>query len=136
MRRIVSLLMGSLALGACDLDTGPGGAPTLDDPAVIEVVGGADQIAKAGTQLPGAIIVRISDSRKEPVSAVSVLFEVTAGEGSLSATTVKTDPSGIAQVDWTLGPDIGAQQIEARVIEPKTGQVVLSARIGATATAQ
>ena len=134
VRRAVSIA-GLLTLGACDLESGAGGAPTLTTPAVLEVVGGADQVGRAGTRLPGAIIVRVSDSRKEPVVGVSVLFEITLGEGTLSATTGKTDSGGDAQVEWTLGPDIGAQQMEARVVDPRTGQVVLTARISATANA-
>ena len=124
-----------MVIGACDLDSAAGGPPTLSTPAVLEVVGGADQAAPVGARLPAAVVVRVSDSRKEPVVGVSVLFDVTLGEGTLSASTGKTDSGGNAQVEWTLGPEVGAQQMEARVVDQRTGQVVLTSRISATATA-
>ena len=133
-RRATSLA-SLLVVVACDLGSEAGGPPVLSTPAVLEVVGGADQVGTIGTRLPGAITVRVSDSRKEPVVGTSVLFDVTLGEGTLSPSTSKTDSNGDAQVEWTLGPDAGVQQIEARVVDARTGQVVLTARVSATATA-
>jgi hypothetical protein len=127
-------LSASVGLIACELDSPAGGGPVINEPAVLEVLGGKDQTAKVGTKLPAAIIVKVSDSRKEAVLGVTVTFEVIVGEGSLTSTSVKTAADGTAQVDWTLGPDTGGQQIEARVVDPRSNQVVLSARINAVAT--
>src|SRR5512134_35492 len=99
MRRIFTCICTGVALAGCDLESGAGGGPVLNSPAVMEIVGGGDQVAKAGATLPAAVIARVSDSRKEPVRGVTVTFEVTVGEGSVSATTVKTDAGGNAQVD-------------------------------------
>lgn len=136
MRRPAWTILLTITLGACDLASDAGGAPLLNSPATLEIVGGNDQSATVGTKLPAAIIVRVSDSRKEGIVGVNVTFEVTLGEGTLSGTTVKTASDGTAQVDWTLGPEAGAQQLEARVVEPSTGRVLLSARINATASAR
>ncbi|MEJ7809509.1 MAG: hypothetical protein WKG32_03745 [Gemmatimonadaceae bacterium] len=128
------ILAASVVAGGCNTDSPPGGPPDHGEPARLTVVGGNGQTARAGTRLPGAVIVRVEDSRGEALRGVNVAFEVTGGEGTLDAATAKTDEQGEVKVDWTLGPEPGVQEIEARILEPSTGRVLLSAKATATAT--
>jgi uncharacterized repeat protein (TIGR01451 family) len=50
--------------------------------------------------------VRVLDQHDNPVSGVTVSFEVTSGAGSVSGATQVTDSEGLAQVGgWTLGSE-------------------------------
>lgn len=72
-----------------------------------------DQVALAGTAVaqPPAVLVT---SDGAPLSGVTVAFAVTAGDGTLDATTAMTGADGIARVPgWTLGAVPGKNEVTA-----------------------
>jgi hypothetical protein len=50
------------------------------------------------------------------VGNAKVAFAVTAGGGSVSPASAKTDPNGVAAVKWTMGPQKGVNSITATVL--------------------
>ncbi len=81
-----------------------------------------DQEGPAGTQLAEPFVVEIRDQNGSPLSGATVTFAVTAGGGTLSATTDTTDANGIASTSLTLGRQPGANTVQATVegLEPVT----------------
>src|SRR5262245_3536524 len=108
MRWVFALGIVGIAFGACNAPVevkGPG--PTL------EIVSGSDQSAELGTTLALPFIAIVKDGNHEPLSDVSVVFEVTSGGGTLSAASVKTDAMGQAQTTLTVGAMAGANTVTA-----------------------
>ncbi len=85
-------------------------------------VSGEGQEELTGTQLDEPLVVSVVDQDGLPLAEVSVTFAVTAGGGTLSATTVTTDANGRAATRLTLGSDPGTHTVEATVagLEPAT----------------
>ncbi len=102
----------------------PGPAATL------AVSSGDAQSAGVGTALPAPIVVGVTDAFGNPVAGVNVAFAITSGRGALSAASATTDANGEAGVTWTLGPDRGAQSVEASAAS--LGTVAFSATATAT----
>lgn len=100
----VHALIGILALlaaaGSCHDEETP--IPPGTDFS-LEVSGGNDQVGGTGRELPEPIEVRAVDAQGNALEGVSVRFEVTAGGGTLSSASLRTDGAGVASVRWTLG---------------------------------
>ncbi len=96
--------------------TGLAVARTLDKPS------GNQQEGAAGAALTEALVVEVRDQNGQPLAGVEVTFAVTAGGGTLSSTTAKTDADGRAATTLTLGPRPGTNTVEATVdrLEPVT----------------
>ena len=128
--RVVRAALAVLALAAC------GGndivLPDEGEPAEIAAVGGNEQSRPAGNLLPDSLTVKVTDVQDRPVFDVPVTFVVTAGGGTVSPATARTDASGQARAAWVLGPAAGAQAVAARV---QGDGATLSATFTATATA-
>jgi hypothetical protein len=88
---------------------------TAGPPAALAIVSGNNQTAVAGSTLPGALVVQVSDQYGNPVPNVAVGFAVASGGGSLSAATANTGADGQAQVRWTLGSVAGVNTTQATV---------------------
>ncbi|HEY6922878.1 MAG TPA: Ig-like domain-containing protein [Steroidobacteraceae bacterium] len=73
----------------------------------IFLVSGNDQSANVGQALPKALAVQVTDSAAVPLAGVTVSWAITAGGGSLSATTTQTDAQGLASVTWMIGAASG-----------------------------
>lgn len=84
-------------------------------PTAVEIVSGADQDGVPGEPLNDSVVVRVEDRHGDGVPGVEVAFAVTSGGGSVSPATVTTDAQGLARVEWTLGPVVGDQAIEATI---------------------
>ncbi len=84
-------------------------------PSAITVVGGNNQSAMADDPLRDSVRVRVTDQAGRAVAGAAVVFAVTSGEGTVSADTVPTSASGTASAAWTLGPDLGQQQLTMTV---------------------
>jgi len=105
--RAVELVAGSAVLMAglaCSSDSGGGGEPKV--PTVVALTGDA-QTGTVGTALPLPIGVTILDQNFDGLSGVTVTFAVTAGGGTLGATSVTSDGFGVATTTLTLGPTAG-----------------------------
>jgi len=95
----------------------------------IEAVDGDGQTAPAGTPVPIVPSVRVTDAGGAPVAGVSVTFQVKGGGGHVRDGTTTTDADGIARPGaWTLGPDPGANVLEARAESLEGSPVVFVAQ--------
>ena len=76
------------------------------------VPSGDGQTGATGRELPQSLQVVVTDDQDRPVQDVKVTFIVGQG-GSLSATEIHSDVQGRAQATWILGPEPGAQNVQA-----------------------
>ncbi|HWK89546.1 MAG TPA: Ig-like domain-containing protein [Longimicrobium sp.] len=92
-------------------------------PAALARHAGHAQMALAGTPVPIAPAVRVTDAHDNPVPGVGVTFSVTGGGGSVTGANATTNASGVATLggEWTLGPP-GVQTLAATVpgLDPVT----------------
>lgn len=100
----------------------PGGIPAVSvhataaaaPPTTIAINAGDAQSANAGTPVPVAPSVKVTDADGIGVSGVSVTFSIGSGGGSLTGASAVTNAQGIATVgSWTLG--LGGNSIFASV---------------------
>jgi hypothetical protein len=82
--------------------------------ASVTVNGGNNQAAPAGTLLPQALGVLVTDQYGNPVSGVPLAFE-DGGAGGIFGNPVSTDGNGIAMETYTLPPVAGNVTITASV---------------------
>ena len=83
---------------------------------------GDEQEGAAGAALGEPFVVEVRDQNGNPLAGAQVTFAVTAGGGTLSATTVTTDADGRAATALTLGRTPGTTTVRATVadLEPVT----------------
>ena len=84
-------------------------------PTALSIISGDDQTGLTGEMLMTPVVVEVRDQYGAPMEGVTVSFAVSAGSGSLSDTSVDTDPNGLAQSTLTLGNDPGTNTVEASV---------------------
>jgi len=85
-------------------------------PSSITITGGNNQVAPAGTQLPQALAVRVTDQYGNLVSGAAVNFDHGGAGGTFSsANPVITSSSGTASQFYTLPPSPGTITINATV---------------------
>jgi hypothetical protein len=108
MRRSLPVL---LILVGCSDGTGPSNTV-----ASVAFVRGAEQRAAVGTELPQAIVVRVSDADDRAISGQPVVFVVVGDDGHVSNDTVRTSDAGEAETRWTLGPESGEQFLQVRTV--------------------
>jgi hypothetical protein len=87
------------------------------------------QPGRRGETLAEPLTVAVVDRYGNPVSGFAVTWEVTAGEGQVSAAETATDASGTASVTWTLGGRIGVQKVTATVPGATGSPVTFSATV-------
>lgn len=83
-------------------------------PTTLEILSGDQQEAEVGNTLPDSIIIRVTDEYGNGVSGVSVGWSVTGGGGVVIPEVVETD-GGNAATQWTLGTQVGDQEVRALV---------------------
>ena len=89
---------------------------TAAGPANVAIVAGNGQTAPAGSTLPIAPAVHVTDAGGAPLQDVPVTFAVTGGNGSIAGATPLTNASGIATLgSWTLGTIAGPNALSATV---------------------
>lgn len=120
---------------------GPNVAPT---PLLTIVPGGGDnQTGVVGSSLRTPLVVKLTGV-SGALNGHVLNFVVTSGGGSVFAAAVQTGTPnsgpavgqpGVGQNTWTLGPTVGPQTVEARLVEPRTGQTLTQAIFRAVATA-
>ena len=94
------------------------GAP----PASLTKVSGDSQSGMAGDALATPFVVEVKDEDGGVIAGIPVTFSVTAGGGSLSATSATTDRNGRAETTLTLGSRAGVNSVRASVsgVDPVT----------------
>ena len=81
--------------------------------AVVVVAPPAPEGGLPSLPLPDSVVLRVVDRHGNGVGGTEVRFRVTAGGGVVSPATAISNASGLVRIQWTLGPVIGAQAIEA-----------------------
>jgi hypothetical protein len=120
----------TLTLGCGKDSTGPGIGP----PSVVFVVSGENQKATVGTELPAPVVVRVTDDDGNAIAGQLVNFHVVSGNGSLFAGSSITNEQGEARERWTLGTVAAQEQkLEARAVDPTSGDPLIFATFHATA---
>ena len=89
-------------------------------PQTLTKVSGNGQGGQAGEPLAKPFVVSVLDQNGAAFAGTVVTFSVTAGDGTLSASTATTDANGRARTTLTLGSDSGTNTVEATVagLEP------------------
>lgn len=86
---------------------------TPDVPSIMALISGDTQFGKPNEQLPQPLTVQITDQYGNYSENADVTFEVTQGNGTLSAAQpMKTDAQGIAKVYYTFGTESGENLIK------------------------
>ena len=104
----VAVVVAAACAGTDRLATGPGGGTSSgtktdsgSPDTVLAGVSGDSQSATMGTAPSNPLVVRVSDSKGNPMTGVAVHWTVDSGSGSIPATSV-TDANGHASAQWTL----------------------------------
>lgn len=80
------------------------------------IVQGDNQTADVGSTLSTQVRVEFQDAFGNLATSQPVTWQVTGGGGSIVATAIQTDDSGLASADWTLGYQLGTgHTLSARV---------------------
>jgi hypothetical protein len=82
-------------------------------PSQLLKISGDNQVAFVDSTLPQPLVVEVRNAADEPVSGVSIVFDVVAGGGNLSADSLLTDVNGQVSAVWTLGSEPGENSAEA-----------------------
>jgi hypothetical protein len=106
-RRVLAVVMVGAAAGGCTLDTDVSAPGSL-----LKVT--TDPVAVAVNAVLPEVTVLVVNQFGERLKNVQVTWSVTGG-GSLSASQVLSDDSGLAFVDYTAGPTAGQAVIRAQV---------------------
>jgi hypothetical protein len=88
---------------------------TSGAPAIITKAGGDAQEASVGATLPLMMVVQARDEFDNPTPGVDVTWTVLSGGGTISPVSPTTDDAGQAGSRWTLGRDLGQQEMEVRI---------------------
>jgi hypothetical protein len=94
-------------LAACKLST--------DNPVSLTLgaLKGDNQTAAAGTVFPDSLSVIVLDQYGFSTEGTTIVWAITSGGGSLSATSTTTDMNGITSVTYTAGLSAGRATITA-----------------------
>ena len=84
-------------------------------PTTLSIISGNNQSGVTGEALANPFVVEVRDQNSDLMEGVTVTFAVSAGGGSLSDTSVKTDTNGLAQSTLNLGSSAGTNTVEASV---------------------
>ena len=85
-------------------------------PLTLQIQSGNSQIGDTGKLLPDPLVVTVLDIHNSPVAGQVVTFTVTAGGGTLSAVTGRSDSKGRVQTFLTLGGLAGRNTVQASVV--------------------
>ncbi len=88
---------------------------------------GDNQQQTGGQALPDSLVVSVKLADGRSVIGATVNWAVAQGTGSVSATQVMTDSSGLAAVEWTVGSTSGVQSVSATISEATDLSVAFTA---------
>ena len=84
-------------------------------PTTLAKVSGDTQQGTSGTALAQPFVVEVQDANNVAFAGVPVAFAITAGGGTLSATSTTTDANGQAASTLTLGNSAGTNTVQVSV---------------------
>lgn len=107
--RTIALLLGAAGCGGSL--TLPSDGPT----ATLTVVSGNGQEGTVGSRLDEPLVVRLTDSRSQPIEGMPVVFRFESGtsEAEIYHPEAQTDSDGMARAEVRLGTDAGSHIVEA-----------------------
>ena len=85
-------------------------------PRALTKFSGDEQVSEAGAALGQPLVVEVRDQNGNPLPGATITFAITAGGGTLSATTVPTNADGRASTKLTLGRLPGTYTVRATVV--------------------
>ena len=103
------MVAASSSLAGSPITFSATGTVPVQTPATLTMVSGNNQTGTPGQPLSSPFTVSVTDTKGNPVSGVTVTFTVTAGGGTLSASSVATNSAGVASSTLTLGVYRGRQ---------------------------
>ena len=129
---IAGTVMGQVQVEVRDLTSGMVAIVGIelrpDAPAEIELAADPGEVETGGQSTVSA---KVTDANGNPNSNVDVLYDVSAGEGTVSAPSVATDDKGFATVKFTAGDVPGLVTVRGTVISREPTQEEISAAEGA-----
>jgi hypothetical protein len=126
---ITALMCLAFTVVSCGEPTAPEDA----GPISLKIVGGNEQTAVVGTELPEPLMVKATNHRGRPLRRYLVNFVVTKGDGSVFAGAAMTNWRGYAQDWWTMGSEPGENVVEVRAVNSWTGEKQVFGTFTATA---
>ena len=108
---VIGVALGLAAL--CGCSGGDTIITPVPDPPQLLTVGGENQAAFIGHPVPLPLSVMVKNGDGSVAPNVTVVWAITAGGGTLSASSTLSDGAGVASVTWTLGKALGAQTVTA-----------------------
>jgi Bacterial Ig-like domain (group 1) len=98
-------------------------------PDALSAASDQSQPGRRKQQVPAAPVVLVADRFGNPVPNASVVWQVAAGEGTVSEPVTVTDANGTATTQWILGDRIGLQRLTAAVEGISGSTVTFSATV-------
>ncbi len=126
----LGLLAAGVILSACGSSNEPSRTPT-----VVVIITGNNQTGAAGAALGLPLTVQVNDKQGDGLQGVDVTFAVTAGGGTLQATTVSTNAQGQAATSWTVGTAVGTANTATASVSGVTTPATFSASVTAAPVA-
>jgi adhesin/invasin len=112
-RTLAAILVAVAVIGCIETVTGPNGTSGAEFAAHLAAQAGNSQSGPVSQALPIPVTVKVTDVGGLPVSGATVTFNVRQGAGSVSAATAVSNATGVASTVWTMGTQIGSQQLVA-----------------------
>jgi PKD repeat protein len=88
---------------------------TAGSAAGLSIVSGDGQTGQVGQELPGDLVVLLSDASGNGVPGAAVTWVIGTGGGRVSPQNTVTDEAGRTSSRWTLGPNPGQNRVDAVV---------------------
>ncbi len=104
------MVIAILGVACSDGNSGGGNEPEATG---ITISGGNNQAGLPGAALATPLSVTVTTDAGAPVAGETIVWTIVSGDGSLSADTVETGADGKSSVTWTLGGDVGGNQVKA-----------------------
>lgn len=110
---IAALAILAVVAGCREASTGPTSVSPQDFAAKLKLLSGNQQAGPVGSALPEVLSVKVVDAGGLPVAGATVLWQVTAGGGTVNPPAATSASTGIATATWTLGTTLGADSVIA-----------------------
>ena len=83
------------------------------NPTSLAQISGNGQTGSVGTPLADSLVVRLLDDNGNGIGGKAISWVIGSGGGSVSPSTVITNPNGFAATQWTLGPSAVSNSLNA-----------------------